>query len=285
LATTVGTFLHRDSDGRQRSASGSTRGESLAQGLGWFSVGLGAAQLLAPRTLARLIGIDDSDRNVAIMRACGARELASGVGIFSQKSDPAFVWGRVVGDVIDLALLGAAASSPRANTRRLAGAVLAVAGAAALDVIVARQRSAPLVTDVETSTVNEWDESAYDEASSTRHIRKTITINRPPDEVTRLWSEVANRPEVGEHLGDAQVSFQASPRGGETEVRVEVAYEPRAARVGAAVAKLAHRGPAANIERELRHAKQIIEVGEVVHSDASIHRGPHPAQPHREVQV
>ncbi|HJQ20673.1 MAG TPA: hypothetical protein VJ867_10015 [Gemmatimonadaceae bacterium] len=256
---------------------------SLAQGLGWFSVGLGAAQVLAPRTMARLIGIEESGGNVALMRALGMRELASGVGIFSQKNDRAFLWGRVIGDMMDLALLGVAAASARTDKRRLAGAALAVAGATALDMIVARQRSNPEVTDVATSTVDEWDERA-DEADAAPRVHEIITINRPHDEVARLWPEIARRPDVGDHLGSAEVSFHATPRG-ETEVRVEVEYEPRGGKLGAMAAKVARKDPGSHIHRELRHAKQIIEVGEVVHSDASIHRGKHPAQPDREVRI
>jgi uncharacterized membrane protein len=99
-----------------------------------------------------------------------------------------------------------------------------------------------------------------------------------------MWSDIVSRPEIRDGLADANVSFVASPRGGETEVRVEVAYEPRMGKVGAAVSKLARKHPSSRVSQGLRHAKQIIEVGEIVHSDASIHRGPHPAQPDREVQ-
>lgn len=279
----------RDTRGADRasrpSVSGSTRGQSLAQGLGWFSLGLGAAQIVAPRALARLIGVEDNDRNAAIMRACGLRELASGIGIFSQRNDRAFLWGRVVGDVMDLALIGAAAASPRTDRRRLAGAAAAVLGAAAIDAIVARQRSNPEVTDVPT-TSESWDESADAAAEQDGgRVRKTITINKPQEEVTRLWSDVTRRADVGPQLNDALVSFQPGRHEGETEVHVEVAYEPRAGKLGAAVSRLAHRDPGARIQEDLRHAKQIFEVGEVVRSDASIHRGPHPAQPSAEAGI
>jgi hypothetical protein len=33
------------------------------------------------------------------------------------------------------------------------------------------------------------------------------------------------------------------------------------------------------VDGDLRRFKQVLEVGEVVHSDASIHRGLHPARP------
>lgn len=285
MATTVGSLPDTQRSGPRRSVSGSTRGQSLAQGLGWFSLGLGAAQVIAPRAVARLIGVDDSDRNTAIMRACGMREIASGMGIFSQRNDHAFLWARVIGDVMDLALIGAAAASPRTDKRRLAGAAIAVLGAAALDAAVARQRSNPEVTDVPRTT--DWRDELTDgaEERDNGRVRKTITINKPQDEVTRMWADVTRRAEVGEQLNGATVSFQPGPRDGETEVHVEIAYEPRGGKLGAAVSRLAHRDPGARIQQDLRHAKQIFEVGEVVHSDASIHRGPHPAQPSAEAQI
>ena len=63
------------------SETSSNRGDPLAKGLGVFSVGLGLAQLAAPRAIQRLIGIDDCSRNNVVVRALGAREVAHGVGI------------------------------------------------------------------------------------------------------------------------------------------------------------------------------------------------------------
>jgi hypothetical protein len=37
------------------------------------------------------------------------------------------------------------------------------------------------------------------------------------------------------------------------------------------------------VDSDLRRLKQVLETGEVVHSDASIHRGLHPARPPEEV--
>src|SRR5215216_6892922 len=85
----------------------------VAQGLGWFSVALGAAQLAAPRTLARLIGIKDDDEHSAAMRAVGVREVATGVGILVRPRPAGWLWGRVVGDAIDLVLLAKADTKDR----------------------------------------------------------------------------------------------------------------------------------------------------------------------------
>jgi uncharacterized membrane protein len=66
-------------------------------------------------------------------------------------------------------------------------------------------------------------------------------------------------------------------------VRVELKYEPPAGAIGAAFAKLFGEEPNQQIKGDLRRLKQVLETGEVVHSDASIHRGMHPARPSGEV--
>ncbi|MCV5663573.1 hypothetical protein OFN50_31615, partial [Escherichia coli] len=55
-----------------------TGAEQLAQALGWFSIALGAAELLAPHRMARPLGLAGQERLVA---AYGVREIATGVGI------------------------------------------------------------------------------------------------------------------------------------------------------------------------------------------------------------
>ena len=48
---------------RMQGTNGDTRSaESLANALGWFSIGLGVAQLVAPRELGRLVGVRDTER-------------------------------------------------------------------------------------------------------------------------------------------------------------------------------------------------------------------------------
>jgi len=115
--------------------------ERLAVALGWFSIALGTAELMAPRQLARLIGMPAHQRNINVLRAFGAREIASGIGILSQPRDARWLWSRVGGDAIDLGTLGAASGDLYADQGRLAVAAAAVAGVAALDVQCARRLS------------------------------------------------------------------------------------------------------------------------------------------------
>jgi hypothetical protein len=108
--------------------------QSLARSLSMFSIGLGLAELLAPRQVARLIGV--SEDNARTLQALGLREIASGLGIM-QGNAGYFLWSRVAGDVMDLSLLGVALKSPHSNRQRVNCAISAVAAVTVLDVIAA----------------------------------------------------------------------------------------------------------------------------------------------------
>src|SRR5690606_37637468 len=99
-----------------------------ASDLGWFSIGLGLTQILSPGLLGRAIGIADDSRPRLTMRLCGMREIAAGVGLLSRRNDAVFLWARVAGDVLDLALLGNAMLSPENDRGRLATATASVVG-------------------------------------------------------------------------------------------------------------------------------------------------------------
>jgi hypothetical protein len=122
-----------------RRTSEQPNGTGLSRGLGWFSVGLGIAELAAPRVLARVIGVDHRGRTGVAIRAMGARELANGIGILARPRRVLPLWARVAGDAIDLAFLAWALGAKRTHTQRLVGAIASVAGVAALDVLASRR--------------------------------------------------------------------------------------------------------------------------------------------------
>jgi hypothetical protein len=113
--------------------------ESLATCLGWFSIGLGVAEVFAPRALGRLIGAGSFSRLLPLF---GVREIASGIGILSNDRPAGWLWSRVAGDAMDLAFLAAAHTAPGADSERLRVAALAVAGVTALDVLNSARLSA-----------------------------------------------------------------------------------------------------------------------------------------------
>ena len=79
----------------ERSETSNGKQERLANGLGWFSIGLGLAEIAVPGKVAELIGIRDEDRTRSLLRFYGMRELAAGVGILTQPQPAGWLWGRV----------------------------------------------------------------------------------------------------------------------------------------------------------------------------------------------
>jgi hypothetical protein len=58
--------------------------DSLAETLGWFSMGLGAAQIAAPRAICRLVGASTEGFAPRVMRLMGVREITQGTGILAR---------------------------------------------------------------------------------------------------------------------------------------------------------------------------------------------------------
>jgi hypothetical protein len=117
-------------------ADGSTH--ALARGLGWFSIGLGVAELAAPGYLARFLGMEE---RTDLIRAYGAREIMTGIGILSQQDPTPWIWGRVAGDAVDLATLAPGLRTDNPRQRSVTVAVAAVAGVTMLDAVCAQRLS------------------------------------------------------------------------------------------------------------------------------------------------
>lgn len=114
-------------------------GRTLARGLALFSIGLGVFQLAAPGKLTAFLGLDED--HDGLVRMYGAREIAHGVAIMSDRTPTAGVWSRVAGDALDLATLGATMVRSEPRRDRVVMAMVMVAGVAVLDVICAAQLS------------------------------------------------------------------------------------------------------------------------------------------------
>jgi uncharacterized membrane protein len=308
----MSTTTH-DRDGGRSDGGRSNDGERLAKALGIFSVGLGLAQILAPRVVARAIGVDDDDGSRRTMRAVGLREIATGVGLLTQERPTTFAWGRVTGDVMDLALLGRALRSHRHDHRRVAVATAAVAGVMILDILASRRLS------------RSGDGVGIEARPRRQGIRvhKTITINRTPQELYRFWRNLENLPRFMAHLESVReldqrrtywkvraplgttvewtaemvedrpdeliswrsvenaqvpnsgvVRFLPAPGGRGTEVHLEITYNPPAGVMGATIARLFGKEPGQQVESDLRRLKQVLEGGEVVRPAAGINRRP-----------
>jgi uncharacterized membrane protein len=273
-----------------------TNAKRLARGLGWFSLGLGATELLAPKFIARISGVPE--RRTDVIRLYGLREIAAGIGIFAQKNPVEAMWSRVAGDVLDLTSLTLACTAPDAKRGRITFAAANVAAVTALDVIAAKQLS----TD-----------------SGGVHAKASCIVNRNPDEVYSFFRDFRNLPRFMEHLESVQelpdgrshwiargpagmnvewdaeivaeeagrvitwrslensdvdnagaVVFEPAPGGRGTILKVNIRYDPPAGIVGSTVARLFGEEPNQQLEDDMRRLKQVLEVGEVVVSDATI---------------
>jgi hypothetical protein len=120
---------------RRSGRSSLTGPDRLARALGWFSIGLGIAELVAPGRIARTLGLDDKK---GLIRAYGARELASAVPTLSVDK-PVGLASRLAGDAVDLATLAPALrrDNPKRNNAAIATAL--VVGVTLLDLVAYSQ--------------------------------------------------------------------------------------------------------------------------------------------------
>jgi hypothetical protein len=105
---------------------------SMARGLGWFSIWLGLAEVLAPRALTRGLGMEGSEQ---LVQAYGLREIATGIGILSSDQADPWIWGRVGGDVLDMATLATGLQQDNPKKENVEIALAAVAGVTVLDFV------------------------------------------------------------------------------------------------------------------------------------------------------
>jgi uncharacterized membrane protein len=172
--------------------------EQLAAGLGWFSIGLGLAEVAAPGTVARLIGVRDTDRTRNLFRAYGAREIANGAAILGGGAHAPWLWARVGGDIVDIATLTGELNDERSDRNRLLAAIGAVAGVTALDAFCAMR----LRGNGTTYRAAGFRPEAR--RTGTVHVQKSLTINKQPDVVYGFWRKLENLPKFMRHLESVQ---------------------------------------------------------------------------------
>ncbi|EIM25329.1 hypothetical protein [Microvirga lotononidis] len=112
--------------------------DRLAKALGWYSIGLGIAELIAPERFTRALGMEGKE---GLVRAYGVREL--GHGIVSLSPDKHLgLWSRVAGDGLDIATLMAAMRHDNPKRDNVGIALAAVLGVTLLDIIGAQSVTA-----------------------------------------------------------------------------------------------------------------------------------------------
>jgi hypothetical protein len=136
----ITNFVRSKGDPKVISTGPSSFGASdrMARNLGWFSLGLGALEMLAPERVTRALGMEGQER---LVRAYGAREIATGVLSLSTEKK-AGLWSRVAGDGLDLATLMGGLHPDNPKKGNVALALLMVGGITLLDLATAKEVSA-----------------------------------------------------------------------------------------------------------------------------------------------
>jgi uncharacterized membrane protein len=255
--------------------SGADREERIAAGLGWFSLGLGAAQLLAPGALNRLAGIHDDGAARLAQRLVGVREVGAFAAIMADRPTPALpLWSRVGGDLMDLGLLGRAWQRKRESAPRLALTIVNIAGVTGLDTYAAIRH-----TEAKQSRPGSNLESKTAGGGPVQ-VKAAVTVRRSREEVEPAWrtfeadgglsgwrSDAAGAEDRGEGL--ARLRFVEAPAGQGTEVHVALSYEPTAGKVGEVLSKALGDDPAQKVKDDLRRFKQVLETGQIARSEAN----------------
>ena len=116
-----------------------TPDKAVARGLGIASLAIGLTEIVAPRQLETMMGVGNG-QTTSILRVLGVREIMHGVDILSHEDPAPGLWARVVGDALDSALLGMAATKTR-RPGGLMGVFAAVLPIVLMDIIFAARLS------------------------------------------------------------------------------------------------------------------------------------------------
>jgi uncharacterized membrane protein len=266
----------------------------LGIALGWLSVGIGLAEFLMPRTVARATGTDE---HTHMLRAFGLRELASGTGILLRPHKPGWLWSRVAGDVLDLGFL--AFSRKRGHDRRAVLASALVAGVTTLDLLAALNNQ-------------QLAHGRQRTESGAIRVRRSLNINRSPQACYRFWRDFENFPSFMQHVDEVslldatrsrwrvhapfghpvewnteivsdvpsqQLSWRTLPDaeiehagvvrfapgigGRGTRIEIDLSYLAPPGKTGALLEKLFGEDPSEQVDQDLRRFKQLIEAGEI----------------------
>ncbi|MFH8336365.1 SRPBCC family protein [Streptomyces sp. AM6-12] len=273
------------------------RHDPLVRGLGWASALLGVPQVVAPAGFAHVLGVDGTFRHRSATTVVGVRELAAATGLLG-RPHPAWLWGRVGGDLMDLTMLAQALRNH--NGRGLGRTVAATAAVTAIT-----------VTDVYAAVTRT-------RRSTPMELTAATTVAEPPDEVYALWKDLKRLPDFMAHLDEVRVTgprtthwqasapfgktvewdaettqdvpgrliawqsvdgadidnsgdvrFMPAPGGRGTEIRVTLRYELPGGALGKAAARYFGEEPHQQLDDDLRRFKQIAETGEVVRSEGA----------------
>src|SRR5690606_11066302 len=128
-------------------------------------------------------------------------------------------------------------------------------------------------------------DSVAEQGDGRAHWRLRLPGGRTLEWDTELIEERIGELFAWRSVADAQVDNRGvirlipAPGGRGTEVHFDIRYTAPTGGFGVLIATLLGMAPGQRVEGDLLRLKQLLETGEIVHSDASIHRLMHAAQP------
>jgi uncharacterized membrane protein len=253
------------------------------------------------------------------MRLIGARGVALGLATLLRRKRSGWLWARVGGDLLDLAFLGLALGQSvrrgrRHRSLRLPLALGAVAGMTVVDVVRAVRTTRASREAARTASENipglavTVDRTVADVYSFLRNpnnltrflsnvesvqvrgdgraelavkgpvgprfrCRATILDSQPGESLNWIVTTEAGDPFCG---GTMRLAKAPGDRGTEIHVALDGMMAAGGGGIGGSIVRLWTRE---SMRNDLRRLKQVLEVGEVTRSDASVHRGMHAARP------
>jgi uncharacterized membrane protein len=175
----------------------------VARALVWVSLGLGLAEVLAPKRIQKLVGVRRG-KHEALIRFAGFREIGHALMLITQARPQQAVISRVIGDVLDLGLLGAAFTTPRVKKNRLAIALASISGITLLDALTATQLKSTRAAERRSSLLTQADLEGRRPGGGF-HVSRSITINRSPQELYTFWRDFSRLPQFMYHLQEVRV--------------------------------------------------------------------------------
>ncbi len=112
--------------------------ERLATGLGFAQLALAAFELARPGALSKSLGLD---QNHTFLKGFGAREMATGAGLFGWRRGRGrslWIWARVAGDLADAWTLAPALRRGNPQRHVALAAVGVLAAVTIIDIYCAR---------------------------------------------------------------------------------------------------------------------------------------------------
>jgi uncharacterized membrane protein len=290
--------VYEEYDDQLRWRNAGSRARSTgARNLGILSLALGAGAVLMPRRLARLSGLEPSRKWLPLV---GLRELTAGIGLLATQDATPWLWSRVVGDGMDLAVILSSLLSP--NNPRKTSAAVTTAIVAAITAIDIREslRSSPSSDDARTT------------AAPDALVSSSVIISKSPQECYGYWRDVSNMTRIsplvvsitvldprtsrwviesplgrkveweskitadtpGERISwrsvdggglyhAGVVSFSRATGGRGTLVNISMHIRIPGGAAGMGLAKLLGADPHSEVREDLRRFKQLLEAGEV----------------------